>query len=312
MSSSDDLKWRHRWQHFPSRKWEDVRDSWVAHIPTFTVIASRPDPGLEHLLPLLEIPLDGASTATLHPDVAGLRTNTLWEAVFLFHKCSHTNLAGQRLALQGMHSWCLFNAYHSAYLGAKGIMALLGVAFPNLKGRQIAIDLFPEPNKKAKKKPPKVLTFEEFLIVPLPKIDQRRLWEGFQRLLKMCHPPCWDDRLRNEILDLKYEEITPPRNHFLYKPHYWPLEDLAVDVMSSELNALVTSALDTDNNAFLLRLSFVVYRLFEQLINDLAEYSPVIKTQAEGSRCMVNTEALELGLYRTFVSQMSSQSQAMQ
>jgi hypothetical protein len=302
VSSHDaDLKWRHTWQHFRSRKWEDVRDSWVEHIPTFTAIAARPDPGLEHLLPLLEIPLDRPTG--LYPDVAGLRTNTLWEAVFLFHKCSHTNLAAQRLAVQGMHSWCLFNAYHSAYLGAKGIMALLGVAFPNLKSNQVALDLFPEPEKKARNKGSlKALRFEEFLIVRLPKIDQRRIWEGFQRLLKMCYTQCWDATLCVEILNLKYETITPPRNHFLYKAHYWPLEDLALDVVSSELETLLTSELDADNNGFLLRLSFLVYRLFEQLMNDLGEFSPVIKTQVEASRCVINSEMPELRLYRGFMS----------
>ena len=143
-SSDDDQKWHHLWKKFPSRRWEDVRNSWVDHIPTFPAIAARPDPGLEQLLPLLSIPI--TNSPARQSDVPGLRANALWEAVFLFHKCSHTNLAAQRLAFQGMQSWCLFNAYHSAYLGAKGIMALLGVALPKLKGQQVALDLFQGPD----------------------------------------------------------------------------------------------------------------------------------------------------------------------
>src|SRR5439155_6373055 len=104
---------------------------------------SPPEPGLENLAPLQAVPLpDNHGT---FPDVEGLRSNALWEAVFLFHKCAHTSLATQRVGGQGMHSWSLFNAYHSAFLGAKGIMALLGIAVPKINGIQLAIDLFPEP-----------------------------------------------------------------------------------------------------------------------------------------------------------------------
>lgn len=269
----------------------------MGYVPEFPTIGARPDPGLEELEPLLQIPLDKANSR--YPDVAGLRTNNLWKAVFLFHKCSHTNLAAQRIARQGMHSWCLFNAYHSAYLGARGIMALLGVAFPNLKSRQVALDLCPEPERKKRARGLGSPTFEEFLIVPLPNLDQRRVWEAFQRVLNMSEASCWDTSLRQEILNLDYEQITPPRNRFLYKAHYWPLEDLASDAPVAELEALWSRELDVDAQGFLLSLSFAVYRLFEQLMSDLAGYSGQIKEQFEGSRCL-DPALPELNPYRRF------------
>jgi hypothetical protein len=198
-----------------------------------------------------------------------------------------------------MHSWCLFNAYHAAYLGAKGIMALLGVAFPNLRSRQVALDLCPEPGKK---KSPRTLgssRFEEFIVIPLPMLDQRRVWEGLQRVLRLADVQCWDDWLRQEILDLNYEAVTPPRNAFLYKVQYWPLEDLLVDAPADRLKSLLVRELDVSDPGFLLHLSFSVFRLFEQLISDLAAYSGVIKQQLEASRCL-DTELPELDSYREF------------
>ena len=109
--------------------------------------------------------------------------NILWEAIFLFHKCSHTSLAAQRLALSGMHSWCQFNAYHSAFLGAKGIMSMLVVAFPSLKGKQAIIDVFPEPEKRVRKNAAR--SYQDFIVFSLPKLDQRRIWEGFIRILNI-------------------------------------------------------------------------------------------------------------------------------
>jgi hypothetical protein len=307
-SSDSDHKWKLTWKKFPHRKWEDLRDAWVAHVPTLLAACAQPDPGLENLPELLQLsPNDWLPVR--YSDVIGLRTNAVWEAVFLFHKCSHTNLAAQRLAVQGMHSWCLFNAYHAAYLGAKGIMALLGVALPNLKGTQVALDLFPEPKPQPKRhRASGGLQFEEFVIVRLQQLDQRRVWEGLQRLLRVTEAECWDEALTSEIVSVGYATITPPRNHFLYKAHYWPLDDLAADAVGTRLNTMIIPELDAENGGFLLRLSFLVYHLFENLINDLAECSPVIRSQAAASRFLVRTAIPELDLYRDFISQVGASS----
>lgn len=300
MSSADaDLKWRHRWQNFPAREWDTVRDSWLEHIPPLVDLPTPPDPALENLPALLQ--MSPSNSPNRVPDVPGLRSNALREAVYLFHKCSHANLAAQRLAADGMHSWCLFNAYHSAYLGARGIMALLGVSFPNLKGSQVAIDLFPEHNEKAKRGTLQIVRFEQFMMMSFPKLDQRRIWEGFQRILKMSDAPCWPKSLTSEVVSLAYEAITPPRNYFLYKAAYWPLDDLISDVDSSDMNISLQHELDEGRHGFLLRLSFIVYTLYESLVTDLASYSSSIRRQLDASR-FPNAAAEELLLYREFTA----------
>jgi hypothetical protein len=292
---------RAKMQNVRRREWSEIRDSWLEYIPSFPGIAARPDPGLEHLQPLLDI----GTPEGRFPDVPGLRSQTLWEAVFLFHKCAHTNLAAQRLGLQGMHSWCLFNAYHSAYLGARGTMALLGVALPELKGRQVAVELFPEPLKKKKKSglaPPS----REFMIIQLGKLEQRDLWEAFQRVIRMSNATCLEPDLRQGLLDVAHEKISPPRNRFLYRASYWPLGDLAVDVKPPDMTGLFGEELDTEDAGFLLRLSFSVYRLFEQLMSDLASYSGSVKEQLNASRFLTDSESPELSCYKDFLVRVSS------
>jgi hypothetical protein len=208
-----------------------------------------------------------------------------------------------------MHSWCLFNAYHSAYLGARGIMSLLGIALPNLAGNQVAIDLYPEPPKKKAHRSLGSPQFEEFLMVRLPKLDQRNLWEAFQRVLRMSDAQCWDIRLRRDLLNLDYEKVTPPRNHFLYKAHFWPLDDLTSDATPADLAGLFGTSLEADDRGFLLRLSFSVYRLFEQLMTDLAESSAVVKQQLDASRFLLSSELPELVCYREFLSQVRTQAE---
>lgn len=312
------MTYKAKWQNFRERYWDEIRDAWVANVPNFPGIGAPPDPGLEHLSTLIAIDLPDVNPGhKLVPDVQGIRRNALWEAVFLFHKCSHTNLAAQRLGQQGMHSWCMFNAYHSAYLGARGIMSLLGVALPRFNGTQTAIDLFIKPESRTKQKAQQTRRmrglpqFEEFRIVRIPGlVGQTDLWEAFQRVLRMSVAECLDKGLREEMLNLSYENISPPRNDFLYVAHFWPLGDLMSDASVEEMDSLIGTELDAGDEGFLLRLSFCVYRLFEQLMSDLAEKSPVIKTQFDGSRSCVDSAQPEFGRYRSFLSQIASQAGA--
>ena len=309
------MSFKHRWEKVRERNWDVVRDAWVGVVPVFPNLGAAPDPGLEKLFAALTLDIPEIKDPPARmSDIPGIRSNALWEALFLFHKCSHTNLAAQRLAQQGMQSWCLFNAYHSAYLGARGIMALLGVALLNLNGRQVAIDLFPEPQKSAKKKnksqswvgPP----FQEFLIIRLYPLEQRFLWQGFQRMLRVSVVGCWDASIKKELVGLSFDEITPPRNRFLYKAIFWPLDDLMIDAESAGMGLLIGTGLDAAEEGFLLRLSFCVYRLFEQMLQDLSEYSPVIKIQFEGSRSLATSEVPELERYRAFLAQVSESVEA--
>jgi hypothetical protein len=312
------MSYKAKWQKFGERDWEEIRDAWVADVPTFQSIGVPPDPGLEHLSTLAAIGLPDANPGyKLVPDVEGIRRIALWEAVFLFHKCSHTHLAAQRLGQQGMHSWCMFNAYHSAYLGARGIMALLGVGLTRVGSTQAAIDLFIQAESNTKKKEQQARRksglpqFQEFLLVNLKSnLDQQDLWEAFQRVLRTSVIACADQQLRRELLDLSSGNITPPRNHFLYQAHFWPLADLISDATLDEMDTLIGTHLDTTEEGFLLRLSFSVYRLFEQLMGDLSEHSPIIKTQFEGSRSWRDQAEPELGRYRMFLAQTSLQTGA--
>lgn len=48
---------RPKLQNVRERYWEQLRDAWLDHVPTFPSPGARPDPGLERLLALQEIEL---------------------------------------------------------------------------------------------------------------------------------------------------------------------------------------------------------------------------------------------------------------
>jgi hypothetical protein len=182
-------------------------------------------------------------------------------------------------------------------------MALLGVAFPALKGRQVAIELFPEPLKK--KKRDSIVPSKEFKIFQPGKMEQRNVWEAFQRVIRMSNATCWETGLRQDILDVAHERISPPRNQFLYRVNYWPLGDLVADISPPSMTGLFGEELDTEATGFLLRLSFSVYRLFEQLMSDLASYSGSVKEQIDAVRFLTSSELPELNCYREFLLKVS-------
>jgi len=309
--------WARKWDNFRRRDWEHIRESWISNTPPrFAEIGSPPDPGLENLFLLHSMqPPDDHNRLQ---DIAGVRSNALWEAVFLFHKCAHTNLAAQRVGQSGMHSWSMFNAYHSAYLGARGLMALLGVALPRINTIQTAIDLFPESTtprkspmirKSEREKRVPILPlpkFEEFTITRLGHLDQRFIWQAFRRVLVVTRSKCWDLGVRQSLLNLPFEEITPPRNSFLYRAQFWPLPDLIADASPTDFDTLFGTYLDVGEEGFLLRLCFSVYYLFDQLMRDLAEHSGVIKQQFDASRIIASSNLAVLGSYANFVAQVSA------
>lgn len=288
------------------RRWETVKTAWLDSPQAFQSPGAKPEPGLDDLVPLHQVPLPPSRQR--FPDVPGLRTNLLSEAVFLFHKCAHTHLAAQRLGIIGMHSWCMFNAYHAAYLGARGIMALLGVGLtiiPN--GGQLLLDVFPQPESAKGKRKLAIgsFKFEEFLLVRFGKhFEQRELWEAFQRVLRVSEVSCWNERAYKELLGVPHESIAGPRNAFLYKAPFWPGSDLLADGSKDALIALLGTSLDTEMEGFLLRMSCNVYRLFEQLLDDLAEQSGPLRAQLDESRIILNPNVPDLLPYNTFLASM--------
>jgi hypothetical protein len=285
-----------------TRRWESIKSVWLENVPIFSGHGAKPDPGLENLptLQAISFPQDRAQ----FNDVSGVRSNLLAEAVFLFHKCAHAHLASHRLGTTGMHSWSMWNAYHSAYLGARGLLALLGVGLFLTRDVQFLIDVFPSPEspKGQRQLAAGAWVFNRFLLVRFGiHFDQQQLWEAFKRVIEISEVPCWDRHVQDELREVPREAISRPRNAFLYTATFWPGEDLLTDGTAAVFTALGAAPLDPAHDGFLLRLGCNVYRLFEQLICDLAVESSPIRDQLEESRIAKDPEAADLFCYNNYL-----------
>jgi hypothetical protein len=288
------------------RRWETIRGQWLDHVQALPAVGDRPDPGLEHLPELLTLTLPDRKDRCVFEDIPGLRSNMLSEAVFLFHKCAHSHLAAQRLGTHGMHSWCMFNAYHAAYLGARGILALLGIGLPTLpRGGQFLIDIYPVPeNRKAQRDlAAGKFTYAQFHAVQFGKgLDQVEVWEALERLLSICDVSCWTKSIHDELRKTVGDGMTKVRNAFLYKSAFWPLDDLMTDGSSADFTKLIGGPLDTAEAGFLLRLSYITYRLFEDLMVDFGAICDPVKLQLRQSRIVRDPASTDLVCYTAFLT----------
>ena len=287
------------------RSWASIKSNWLGHLPIFGDPGLPPAPGVEELPAWDQLALPvSPQNRQRYPDVQGLRQNALAEGVFLFHKCTHAHLATHRIGTTGMHSWSLFNAYHSAYLGARGILTLLGVSLPSVRG-QLLIDIFDEPETQKMVNAIKEgrATFTEFLLVRFGNnFDQQEVWELLQRALRQTDAACLAVPWKDELLDISFDTNTKPRNAFLYHPAFWPLDDLLNDGAAADYLVLCGDDLDTTRKGFLMRLNFIVCRLFELLMDDLAGESNVIRDQVSPSRILRDPGHVTLASYNQFLA----------
>jgi hypothetical protein len=285
------------------RSWELIKHSWMGSLPDF---GQRPV-ALTDLQVLQQIAKSGTRSFFADED-GSVRRAVLAEGVFLFQKCAHTHLAAQRLGMKGMHSWAMFNAYHCAYLGARGIMALLGIALPQFESQQFIIDVFPQPTTKKERQ--RLVAgqweFSTYWLVHFAGqlFKQEDVWKAFRRVLSASTVSCWSGNAYEELRLLAKKSdvpVTRPRNAFLYTPTHWPLGDLLVDATEGEFEDLFGRELDTSESGFLLRLSCEIYGLFESLLSDMAKVSGPIRLELERSRIAKNPEADDLVAYNAFL-----------
>lgn len=256
-----------------ARHWDEIKGSWVSHMGSIPSKLEPPDPGLEKLRPLQTAELQDRETFA---DLPGVRANALAEALFLYHKAAHAQLAVARLSGAGMTSWSMFNAYHSAFLNAKAVMALLGVAFPKIQGGDCVLDIFPVPDKRRNNKQWKMKSsYDSILYAKLPgRLDQRYVWQALKRCTAMTMG-AWDGmKIVDSMKALNWERVTPPRNKFLYTPAFWPaLGDLTDDITDAGWDGLLQGGLDPESTGFLLSLSFEMCQMSGWLFGDIAKDS---------------------------------------
>ena len=265
-------------QRLRGRDWPAIREAWLSFVSCLSQTRSTAKSSSDSLLEV-----QGFNVPTENPvrlqQITGIRSSILWEAVCLYQKAKHTNVAARELLDSGFQTWSLFNFYHSAYLAAKGTMYLLGVTVPMVNSKRCILDIFapPENDRSGKKIRPESLT--DFVAIPVAGLDQHQLWAWFQRLLASTRSVPWDTLLAREVhLITESRDFVRQRNNLLYRPGIWIADDL-LSPLEAPWNSPPKYGLDAENPDFLAGLCDHVHSIFDSALGNLSSVSVPVRIQ---------------------------------
>lgn len=274
-----------------SRSWLQVRDAWLAYLPTIDAVGEAPEERLADLTTLQkaaeEVNKEKEESKEFSEEIGGLRQGILAEALFVLHKAANVLGCAQVHVSRGLCSWSLSSAYHAAFFGMKAILQLLGIAVVEIKGSTYLIDAWAEPKKKPNKKQSLLGPSYVVLIQKVSRAEHRHLWIWFQRMLRVSDVPAttWPVGCVDQLKAHDNRAFAGQRNKLHYTTTNWPFPDLhacaPIDGFGTHSGGLDdgTAISDPDSRDFSIALGLVIIRMGCQMVQDLATHSPVVEAE---------------------------------
>lgn len=282
------MAFRSTCQKIKKADWHQIKSQWLNFLPNIEHAGSPPP------LSLSEIIQQSGKLATITPQspilqgIPMIHETALWEAVYLLRKSGHVMRVSQNLSQQGMLSWSLFNGYHSAYLSAKSILAMLGFSVPQPSGQQLLLELFPDNRNQGNKKNKIPVGGDEMSnAYRIGRLDQNQLWQLFERALRMIDVPIWNGNILENVKDFDWANISKKRNPFLYNSVFWPYNDLSENLIDDKFCNPPdnfpdhTQFIDMDDPEFLIKSAFLLFHLGECLLADISIDAPIMKLELD-------------------------------
>lgn len=212
------------------RSWEELLIRWVEFIPDIDPPGSQPDVSLSTLMQTNYAPFTKEvfekESGAHYLETKGVRKIVLREGIFLLHKACHLLRNAELDISHGVITWSLSEAYQSAYYGAQAILSFLGVAYTDINGKSMLIDLWPAQIRLAGQKPKPNRQQELSQFVKTVFIEQRHLWNLFQRILFISEVSVWPEKILSVFRNLDTKKYPKQRNIIHYSKHRWLNEDL--------------------------------------------------------------------------------------
>jgi hypothetical protein len=152
----------------------------------------------------------------------------LWASEILItsQKFIHVLRLTSRRAQTGNVTWAATDAHHAVLLGIKCFLATIGVGICQGHNRVHLVDFRPElgtpQDEKKFRRQNKGVTNPLRVLTPTPKnLEQRHLFDAFNRLLKILVTDTARENLFEAANSLKLGTHQSERNRLLYHSDYW-------------------------------------------------------------------------------------------
>lgn len=158
----------------------------------------------------------------------------LWaaEIVVTTQKFLHVLRLTVKRAKDGHVTWASTDAHHALLLGTRCFLASLGVGICQGKGRAHLVDFRPEKGSPQDegvfRKKNRGVLFPLKVLTPTPKnIDQKLIFELFNRMVRLVDHPISSQELVDALIQLNLGAHKSERNRLLYQSSHWHwLEDM--------------------------------------------------------------------------------------
>lgn len=209
-------------KNLPHRRWEDLRDLWLEHLPQVDFSAQFPEPMLWNL-PELRARLHNFSDGAELEYITGARESVFREAIVLSRKFTYCRTVSLEAATGGFPTWAIVAAYDACFYGAKAFCYLLGIASLD-RNSKLFLDLFAaRPYKSGK------IRRQVYDVLVAHRLDERLthnvLWGIMARLCRTLDLPQNAGSLSKDLRSIKFEQIASLRNSLIYDGGFWLKSD---------------------------------------------------------------------------------------
>lgn len=271
---------------FP-RSWDELKERWLDYIPDFGESGCAPEQEITDSITFLsEVEkIKNNQPHSVSDDMPEVRSATIHQGIFLLHKAANVIAASQIHIREGIKSWSLSSAYQAAFFSMKAVLHFLGAIVIQVPERgYFLIDLWSE--EVAKKSRIRTRSYRVIKIIKAKRFEHQQMWALFQRMLrvtKFAEKIITAENIAS-MQSLKITDFARQRNRLHYKTT-WIFEDIHSYIFDQDFGVFNNdlsdgSALEDPNrDDFSLALGFILVRMGCQMLLDIAELSPPIKSE---------------------------------
>lgn len=218
---------------FLERRWDKIRDSWIAFVPLIEA-GGKPPPeelllanALEALFPS-GAPQKGAVSSLEGFPRAELPEIVLREAIYWLHKATHVLGASEKHIEDGLPTWSLSAGYQAAFFAARAVLAFHGIAVGEHDGASFVIDLCRDSRGVPSARMDSLGAFNEEVSFRSTGylFGHKEIWSLFQRLLRIVKHTCWPEDYLVFYRELDLTDMSRQRHSLHYNLEYWVMDDL--------------------------------------------------------------------------------------
>ena len=211
-----------------TKRWVDLRQLWLEHVPEIEPPGARPAELLEESVELQsEMRWTRSGTEHRFEPEGHPAAQVFHEAVFASHRAVRVACAAEKQIDDGLPTWSISTAHQASMFAVRSLLGLCGISYIEGDGVQCLVDVFPAGRKGTRGRGSVIrASGREVQLLRVRKMEQRHWWLVLQRILRTSSEAfaCWRP-FGAELASCDVRVLSRERNGLHYRGE-WFLGDL--------------------------------------------------------------------------------------